>query len=132
MHSILSDEERAAIDAVVEEHRIKAGASRLHVSLGPNATAESVRRELERCDAQMAQYAAIPEVVRLKARVKWLEDRIQEIGNLAVRDVTTFLDESDEVRRIKSDIFSLTDCIPDADIPHAIAFAATLAEQEAP
>jgi len=110
------------IDAVVEEHRQKIGATKMHVTAAPGATPEDVRRELRLVDEALAEYYALPLVTRMKAHIQQLEDKLHQASKLGQCRIDEMLDETPRERKLRKALFNLGDIIG-VDTGYAIEYA---------
>lgn len=115
------------IAAVIEDHRKEIGAQKMHVTLGPDATPEGVKEQLESIERQMAAYRALPETIRLRAEIIELKEIIRKVGKLAQTDMKKWLVDretgaNEELYALKSELFGLTD-IMSIDIKVAMDLA---------
>lgn len=102
-------------EQVIEEHRIRVGAIRVHVDYDPTTTPEDLETVLLAQEASRLRWKSIPETIRLKSQIARLRDLITQISRLGQRDHKTFMEETEEMREIRSKINRLTDLIPDVD-----------------
>lgn len=115
------------IEQVIENHKNEIGAKVLHVSLGPNATPESVEESLRAVQEQINQYNAIPREIRLECEILELRKRLEQIDDIVREHCTMTLDEfrdpkNDKIVKMKSAIYALTDIIPDMHTGEAIRY----------
>ena len=92
------------IAEVIEAHRIKIGAKHLHVSLGPNATAESIRAELEHIENEDKVLDKYDALKIMEARLAHAINRLGEIERVMQTNFRDFMKEPIEVSKLKSKI----------------------------
>lgn len=102
-------------DDVIEEHRQALGASSVHVSLGLEATPESLRAVLAELNAKGEIYGSFSDAERRAAEVHRLRGLIDEISKTAANS-----DLAPEARLRQ--ILDMTDMIPDVDLELDIEF----------
>lgn len=107
-------------DEVVEAHRRAIGASQVRVSLGPEATPDGVAAALEGLRRTGAVYAGFSELERERAKVHRLRGVLRKVCGLTTSPIEGLTPEED--RRRMSEIFSLTDLVPDVDLEGDIAW----------
>jgi len=107
-------------DEVIEAHRQEIGASQVRVSLGPEATPEGLATALEGLRRTGAVYASFTEVERERAKVHRLRGVLRKVCGLTTSPIEGHTPE--EGRRRMSEIFSLTDLVPDVDLEGDIAW----------
>lgn len=122
----MADDAELTFEDVIEAHRVEIGVKKVHVSLGPDATPETVATELKKVHQDMQRWEALPETLRLKAYIHRLKGVIHQLGDLASPDVRTIDSETPELRALRHEIFRLTDIIPDVDLKVDTAFAEEL------
>lgn len=108
------------IYAAVEEYRKEIGADKLHVSLGPKATPETVIAELKKIHSTMSEYHAIPESFTDHYKIKCLKERLSKIGKLSRAGYgDAIFNEPDpkEMKEALRTIWGLCDMIPEVDDP---------------
>lgn len=108
-------------DEVIEEHRVKIGANRVHVSLGPDATPETLREELERQRKVGEEWNSFPIELRLRAEIEQLHERLRRICRLSQSDFREYETQHPDVSALKKAIFRETDIIA-LNRSEAIAF----------
>lgn len=118
--------EMEKIEQVIENFKISRGLKAMHVSLGPDATAETVQGQLEVIFQQEDQINKLPETVRLKAHIAWLNQRLTEIAELGKMSYSEFLSAPENLRELKHKINLLTDVIPDIDTKFTLDYARRL------
>jgi hypothetical protein len=101
---------------VIREQKEKLGAEKLHVTLGKNATPEGLRAEFEKINSKMALFNSFSELEQEKAKNARLRKLINQICKLSKGP----LDEEENVRKFKNEIFKLTDLVPDVSLEEDI------------
>jgi hypothetical protein len=101
-------------DEVIEAHREEIGATRVRVMLGPEATPDGLASALAELRRTGAVYTSFSELERERAKVHRLHGVLGRVSGLT----TTPFDglSSEEVQSRMSEIFSLTDLVPDVDL----------------
>lgn len=107
-------------DEIIEAHRQAIGAAQVRVSLGPEATPDGLAAALEGLRRTGVVYASFTELEREQAKVHRLRDVLRQVSRLT----TTPFDgiSPEEVQRRMSEIFPLTDLVPDVDLEGDIAW----------
>ena len=107
-------------DEVIEAHRQAIGSAQVRVSLGPEATPDGLAAALEGLRQTGAVYASFTELEREQAKVHRLRGVLRQVSRLT----TTPFDgiSPEEVQRRMSEIFALTDLVPDVDLEGDIAW----------
>lgn len=98
------------IAKALEEYKAKTGVKKLHVTLGPDATPESVLTELRQVDKQIEEYENIPLHFKLEVENKILKEKLKAIGKLIKTDIRNW-DKNPELDKLKSDIFEYVDML---------------------
>lgn len=103
-------------DTVIEEHRLKVGADRVHVTLGPDATPEGLAAEMERVRLDGELIGAFSEVEMERARTARLKRDITALARKATEALQG--SEEDRVRALRDvsmadDMFTDTDMVED-------------------
>ena len=107
-------------DEVIEAHRRAIGATQVRVSLGPEATPDGLASALEGLRRTGALYASFTELEREQAKVHRLRGVLSQISRLTTTPFEGLAPE--EVQRRMSEIFALTDMVPDVDLEGDIAW----------
>ncbi len=107
-------------DEVIEAHRQAIGAAQVRVSLGPEATPDGLAAALEGLRRTGAVYASFTELEREQAKVYRLRDVLRQVSGLTTTPFEGLPPE--EVQRRMSEIFALTDLVPDVDLEGDIAW----------
>ncbi|PTX52623.1 hypothetical protein IQ03_03948 [Gemmobacter caeni] len=107
-------------DEVIEAHRQAIGAAQVRVSLGPEATPDGLAAALEGLRRTGAVYASFTELEREQAKVYRLSDVLRRVSRLTTTPFEGLPPE--EVQRRMSEIFALTDLVPDVDLEGDIAW----------
>lgn len=125
----MDDRSHGSLEGVIEQHRQNIGAERLHVCLGPKATPETLKVELERVQGKLAAFDAFPETTQLRAELAQAKDRLRQIGKLGQATVAEIHDEHPATRELRLKVFRLADFFA-LDLEAAIEFGnAELASQ---
>ena len=114
----MSADERAKIDEVIEAHRVKIGADKVHISLAPGATAEHVQKFFDDMTVLKDRYNSFSPLEQEKAKVARLRALLSRICKLGKRRLDDNL--SQDTIDLKHQIFSLTDMIADVDMDKEI------------
>lgn len=80
-------ETRAEIDAAIEEHRLLAGAKKVHITLALGATGDSVREYFRRTREISDEYASFSELEHEKAKVARLSARLTKLTHITANTV---------------------------------------------
>jgi hypothetical protein len=107
-------------DEVIEAHRQAIGADQVRVSLGPHATPDGLAAALEGLRRTSAVYASFTELEREQAKVHRLRGVLRQVSGLTTTPFDGLAPE--EVQRRMSEIFALTDLVPDVDLEGDIAW----------
>jgi hypothetical protein len=107
-------------DEVIEAHRQAIGASQLRVTIGPDATPDGLSAALEGLRRTGAVYASFTELEREQAKVHRLRGILRKVCGLTTSPIEGHTPA--EGRRRMSEIFSLTDLVPDVDLEGDIAW----------
>jgi hypothetical protein len=99
------------VDQVIEEHRIRIGAKRVHVSCAPNVTPDALEKALLHVEETDRIFNNIPETFKLQYEVDMLRRRLSEICKLSKTNINDFVTQSDEMSKLKSKLFELTDMV---------------------
>lgn len=110
-------------DEVMEAHRQAIGADQVRVSLGPDATPEGLAAALEGLRQTGTVYASFTELEREQAKVHRLRGVFRQMSGLTTTPVEGRPPE--EVQRRMSEIFALTELVPDVDLEGDIAWMRT-------
>lgn len=114
-------------DDVIEAHRQTIGASRVGVSLGPEATPDGLATALEGLRRTGAVYASFSELERERAKVHRLRSVLRQVSGLTTTPLKGLA--PGEVQRRMSEIFALTDMVPDVDLEDDIAWMRSVRER---
>lgn len=101
-------------DEVIEAHRQTIGASQVRVSLDPEATPDGLAAALEGLRQTSAVYASFTELECERAKVHRLRGVLRKVCGLTTSPIEGLTPE--EGRRRMSEIFALTDLVPDVDL----------------
>jgi hypothetical protein len=107
-------------DEVIEAHRQAIGASQVRVTLGPEATPDGLAAALEGLRRTGAVYVSFTELERERAKVHRLRGVLRNVCGLTTSPIGGHTPE--EVQRRMSEIFALTDLVPDVDLEGDIAW----------
>ena len=115
-HQKQGDDMTLTFDTVIEEHRLKVGADRVHVTLGPDATPEGLAAEMERVRLDGELIDAFSEVEMERARTARLKRDITALARKATEALQG--SEEDRVRALRDvsiadDMFTDTDMVED-------------------
>jgi hypothetical protein len=107
-------------DEVIEAHRQAICATQVRVSLGPEATPDGLATELQGLRRIGALYTSFTELERERAKVHRLRGVLRQVSGLTTTPLEGLAPE--EVQRRMSEIFALTDMVPDVDLEDDIAW----------
>lgn len=107
----IDPEERVKIDEVAEEWRQRTGSESVHLSLGPNATAENIREILEKIGAENSEFDQFTELEQAKALIHRLKKNHSTIYKIHQRKLDEVMSERE--RKISNEVFRICDMIPD-------------------
>lgn len=96
-----------AIDDVIEEHRVRIGADKVHVTLGSNPTPEGVEQELIKLEEKSKIYASFTREEQLNAQIFRLRAVLRNVAKKCHR-------------QLYEEIFSLVDLVPDVALEQDI------------
>lgn len=105
-----------AIDDVIEEHRVRIGADKVHVTLGSNPTPEGVEQELIKLEEKSKIYASFTREEQLNAQIFRLRAVLRNVAKKCHRQLH---EETVPVSRLL-EIFSLVDLVPDVALEQDI------------
>jgi len=105
---------KKTFDDVIEAHRQAIGAYRVGVTLGPDATPDGLAAALDGLRRTGAVYESFTELERERAKVHRLRSVLRQVNGLTKTPFEGLAPE--EVKRRMSEIFGLTDLVPDVDL----------------
>lgn len=108
---------------VIEEHRVKVGATSVHVDYNPSCDPEELATSLERSRQHIALFHSIDPVTRLEAEVERLRGIVRTLGKLGTTHYKDLASQSDEVFALKHQIFEATELKLFEDPSYTIEFA---------
>lgn len=111
--------EDKTFDDVIEAQRTHLKAERFHVTLGPEATPESLERAFAKINAETARWASFTELEREQAKVARLT---AALGRIASRCARPLLAERKELEDRLNDIFGEADMVADVDLVEDVAW----------
>ena len=109
-----------SIENVIEAHRIKVGADRLHVSIAKGCTPEQLDRELTNLENQFEKYNSFTPLEQERAKVARLRARLKTIAKMCQKDVRE--PETEEMRNFRLAIFAIADVWAEASLPEDTKF----------
>lgn len=109
-------------DEVIEQYRQDMGADKVHISLGDNATPESLQEALNHIKEKNKEYYNIPLEIRLESEIMMLREKLNKLSKLGKSTFSEFLSESPKITEIKRSIQVETDIIPDVHQEEAIQY----------
>ena len=113
----------SAHDAVVEQHRIKIGATKMHVDYNPERDPAELAAALDKLHTTMTLFDSIDPLTKAEAKIARYEALIKEVRELGRSTVEAFLSESEEVRALRRKVFRLTDMATFEQVDDTIAYA---------
>jgi len=96
-------------DEVVEAHRIKIGADRVHVSYNPDCDPEELAKALDDANNYLDMFHSIDPITKLEAEVDRLRNLIREVSKLSRTNIADFSTQSEEVFELKGKFFALVE-----------------------
>jgi hypothetical protein len=104
---------KSEIDAVIEAHRLKVGAEKITISIGPNATAQSVQEFFDASTKQNSEFAEFTELELAHAQIRRLRDSLSSVFKLHQVDAGSSNQLSEREVKVRSKVFELCDLIVD-------------------
>ncbi len=95
------------IGEVIEKWKNDHGMDRFHVSIGPEATPQSLYDSLVAIEKQQYGYDVFPEVERLKAHIAFLETKLDKVRKLGQASVNVWIEMPVEESKLRNQCFHI-------------------------